>query len=89
MLEAVKEHMHAPETFTTSTGIEHAPSSRRNVLWWIDFEGVLGNGIPFEGFARGTWLPECYVWWDMTTIELPEPGAGGRRRWTPDDPPVR
>ncbi|MDE2838091.1 MAG: hypothetical protein OXL97_11390 [Chloroflexota bacterium] len=73
VLAEVKDHMYAPETFTTSTGIEHAPSSRRSVLWWIGFEGVLGNGIPFDGFARGTWLPECYVWWDMTTIELPEP----------------
>lgn len=58
VLEDVKDHMYAPETFTTSTGIEHAPSSRGNVLWWIGFEGVLGNGIPFDGFARGTWLPE-------------------------------
>lgn len=79
VLEAIKEHMYAPETFKTSTGLEHAPSSRGTVLWWIGFEGVLENGIPFDGFARGTWLPECYVWWDMTTIELPdpEPVAGG------------
>ncbi len=73
VLQEVKDHMYAPETFKTSTGIEHAPAKRGTVLWWMGFEGVLGNGIPFDGFARGTWLAGCYARLDMTTIEFPEP----------------
>ena len=74
VIKGVKGRMPVPESFKTSTGVEHMPTSR-GVEWWVKYEGIIEDGRPLSGFAEGYWTSYCAVRWRRSGYRYSGPPA--------------